>query len=326
MSTPLIYAAAAFGVLFVGKIVGSLALCLINAYIIPGVSLKKYGAGKPKAWAIVTGASDGIGKEFALQLAKAKFNILLLSRTKSKLDAVAEDAKRLNPSAETIVHTFDFATAKEAEYKALEAVIEKMTAEGGFVGVLVNNVGVNHEIPTPFLEESDKVINDIVEVNILAQLKLTKMVAPKMIAMNASTRSQSLILNIGSVAGTVPSGLLSVYSASKAFLRYWSMALGKELKPHRVHVEHVTTYFVTTAMSKIRKPSFTTPTPKAYVASVLSSVGKALDSAPYPAHALLMWILDTFTTEAFRVDQSNGMHVSIRKRALKKREREAKNK
>ena len=74
-------------------------------------------------------------------------------------------------------------------------------------------------------------------------------------------KRRGLILNIGSVAGTgesrqfsvlsrlfcfnaallVPSGLLSVYSASKAFLRYWSIALSTELAPHKVQVEHATT-------------------------------------------------------------------------------------
>ncbi|KAJ3112876.1 hypothetical protein HDU96_004059 [Phlyctochytrium bullatum] len=290
----------------------------------------KYGARVPGAWAVVTGASDGIGKEFALQLSRAGFNVFLVSRTRSKLEAVAKECEALGSSnnksepLETAVYEFDFATASDADYKKLLERIQEITADGGFVGVLVNNVGTNHDIPTPFLEESDVVCDNIVRVNILAQMKLTKLLAPQMIADNKSKVggiAKKLILNIGSVAGTVPSGLLSVYSASKSFLRYWSIALGKELKSSGVHVEHVTTYFVTTAMSKIRRATFTTPTPRAFVASVLKKTGRELDSTPYPAHGLLMWVLNTFTTEGMRVDYSHNLHVSIRKRALRKREK-----
>ncbi|KAJ3100039.1 hypothetical protein HDU97_002523 [Phlyctochytrium planicorne] len=324
MSSAVVYAAAALGTYFLLRNVGELVYSLANAYLIPGKPLTTYGAGNSKAWAIVTGASDGIGKEFALQLAKAKFNVLILARTKSKLDAVAAEAKASNPSANVIVHPFDFSTTKDSDYEALKKAIDGITSDGGFVGVLVNNVGINHDIPTPFLEESEQVVQNIVQVNILAQLKLTQIVAPKMIAYKAAKKQSSLILNIGSVAGTIPSGLLSVYAASKAFLRFWSQALGMELGPKGIHVEHVTTYFVTTAMSKIRRANFSTPTPKVYVKSVLKNVGKSLDSTPFPAHALMMWTINTFTTESFRLWYSNQMHVSIRKRALKKREREAK--
>lgn len=309
---PAVLLIAGIGALVVARHAIVFSSVLVRSYILPGTSLKKYGAGSPENWAVVTGASDGIGKEFALQLAKAKFNVLLLSRTKSKLDAVAEEVRK--GGVQAVVHPFDFSTATDADYATLAKVVQPMN-----VGVLVNNVGVNHEIPISFLEESQAVIDSIIKVNISAQLRVTRLIAPKMVE-----KRRGLILNIGSVAGTVPSGLLSVYSASKAFLRYWSIALSTELAPHKVQVEHATTYFVTTAMSKIRRSSWTTPTAKVYVRSVLSNLGKGFDTAPHASHAILMWILDTFTTESMRVKTSYDMHASIRKRALKKREREAK--
>ncbi|KAI8850825.1 hypothetical protein BC829DRAFT_427354, partial [Chytridium lagenaria] len=192
----LLYAAAAAGVLFIGKYVGSLAFCLFNAYLIPGKSLKKYGAGNPKAWAIVTGASDGIGKEFALQLAKAKFNIVLLARTESKLHAVAEEAKKLSPSIKTVVQPFDFANADNGKYDALAKTIQGLTEDGGFVGVLVNNVGVNHDIPFRSWRNPTRSFRILFKSTFSAQLKLTRIVAPLMISANAASRSSSLILNI----------------------------------------------------------------------------------------------------------------------------------
>jgi 17beta-estradiol 17-dehydrogenase / very-long-chain 3-oxoacyl-CoA reductase len=309
---PAILAVAAVGTLFLARHVLGFLSVLTDAYLTPGKSVKKYMISPGKTYAVITGASDGIGKEFALQLAKAKFNVVLLARTQSKLEAVADEAKKLG--VEAIVVPFDFAKAGKQEYDALEQVLKPLE-----IGVLVNNVGVNHEFPVSFLDESEQVVLDIVQVNIIAQLKVTRLVAPKLVA-----QKKGLILNIGSVAGCIPSGLLATYSASKAFLRYWSQALGMELKPHKVHVEHITTYFVTTSMSKIRRPSWTTPTAKNYVKAVLSGAGKALDSAPYPAHAIVMWVLNTFTTVGLRIQYSNDLHISIRKRALKKKEREAK--
>jgi 17beta-estradiol 17-dehydrogenase / very-long-chain 3-oxoacyl-CoA reductase len=70
-------------------------------------------------------------------------------------------------------------------------------------------------------------------------------------------------------------------------------------------------------MSKIRKPSFTTPTPSAYAQSVLRNIGRATSSSLYPSHALLEWFL-TFFPEQFKIDRGAEMHMSIRKRAIKK--------
>jgi short-subunit dehydrogenase len=61
---------------------------------------------------------------------------------------------------------------------------------------------------------------------------------------NASFRKQGLILNIGSMAGAVPSPMLATYSGTKAFLSTFSSALGEEVKKHNIVVEHVNTYFV----------------------------------------------------------------------------------
>lgn len=69
---------------------------VLDLYVLPGKSLSKFGAAKKGqpgqgAWALVTGATDGIGKEFAIQLAKRGFNVFLVSRTTSKLQAVQEE-------------------------------------------------------------------------------------------------------------------------------------------------------------------------------------------------------------------------------------------
>lgn len=106
-------------------------------------------------------------------------------------------------------------------------------------------------------------------------------------------------------------------------MRSWSQSLAMELEPKGIQVQHVNAYFVTTAMSKIRRPSFTTPTPKAFVASVLKAVGNGcINNVPHFSHALAGWGLGWISDE-LAIRFSRDMHLDIRKRALRKREREA---
>ncbi|KAK5287806.1 hypothetical protein LTR16_003622 [Cryomyces antarcticus] len=138
---------------------------------------------------------------------------------------------------------------------------------------------------------------------------------------------------MASFGGILPTPLLATYSGSKAFLQQWSTALGSELKPHGVHVQLVQSYLVTSAMSKIRRASATIPTPRGFVKAALSKIGRsggaqgiAYTSTPYWSHGLMHWALATFvgTMNGVVVDQNRSMHEGIRKRALRKKERDAK--
>ncbi|KAI9023522.1 hypothetical protein CLU79DRAFT_748925 [Phycomyces nitens] len=311
------YALAAAGALFLGAKAFTFVKMLLEVYVFSGIPLKKFGSGSG-AWAVITGASDGIGKEFADQLAKKKFNVLLVSRTASKLDVIAEELSQ-QYGVETKTFAMDFTKGDANDFAKLGEIIN-----GIRVGVLVNNVGTNHDIPTPFAEEDDKVIQDIVEVNIKGAMRMTKLVLPQM----RKNRS-GLILNLGSFSGLVATPYLSVYSGGKAFLCTWSQALGAEVVSEGIVVENINTYFVVSAMSKIRKPSFLIPLPKPYVATVLSKIGLGCGagtpytSTPYPGHAVANWLIDNVFNSAFWVNHNDSIQKDIRKRALRKREREA---
>ncbi|KAF9183503.1 hypothetical protein BGZ51_004007 [Haplosporangium sp. Z 767] len=290
---------------------------LVDVFFRSGINVKKYGAGRG-GWAVITGASDGIGKEFAFQLASKKLNIVLISRTESKLKAIAEELEQ-KYNVETKVYAMDFTKGADQDYQALQQLLAPIE-----VTILVNNVGTNHEIPTPFEQETDKVIKDIVELNVNAAMKMTKIIVPQMIA-----RKNGLIINLGSFAGLVPTPFLSVYSGSKAFLSSWSQAIGAELAPKGIQVQNVNTYFVVSAMSKIRRASMLIPMPKPYVRSVLGQIGIAggastpYTSTPFYSHAIANWLIDNALTRGFWVKQNYNIQTDIRKRALRKREREA---
>ncbi|CAG8485389.1 6432_t:CDS:2 [Funneliformis caledonium] len=291
---------------------------LFDVYLRPGKSLKQFGAGNG-AWAVITGASDGIGKEFAYQLAAARFNILLISRTESKLQNLSKDIES-KYQVESKTYAMDFAKGDKKDYENLKEIIEKLN-----VGVLINNVATNHEIPTPFILETDEIINNIAEVNIAGFLRITKIVLPRMISSN-----RGLIINVGSFSGMVPTPYLSVYSASKSFMSTFSAALGAELKSKGIVVENLNLYFVISNMSKIRKSSWLVPQPKPCVKSILSKIGVSggasnvpYSSCVYPSHALVNWVITNTFNQSFWVDRGLAQNKNIRERALRKREREA---
>ncbi|KAF5388774.1 hypothetical protein D9757_005616 [Collybiopsis confluens] len=293
----------------------------LQIFVLPGHSLKRYGA-KKGAWALVTGASDGIGKEFAFQLAKAGFNVFLVARNKETLDAAAaEIASKYSVSTKTA--SIDFAKADDAAYESLSSNFQSLN-----VGVLVNNVGKSHAMPAYLTDTPKDEIADIVSINVNATLKVTYSVLPGMIQ-----RRRGLILNIGSFAGSVPSPMLATYSGTKAFLSTFSSALGEEVAQHGITVEHVNTYFVVSKLSKIRKASLMIPHPAPYVRSVLAKIGlpcgaaysrRPNTSTPYWSHAILDYAMTAIDIPTFFISYTHGLHKSIRRRALKKMERESK--
>lgn len=285
----------------------------------PGIPLSRFGARKG-AWAVVTGATAGIGKDFALQLAGKGFNVFLASRTASKLEEIAAEIKAKYPKTETMCHSIDFAAATSADYAALGLALSPLD-----IGILINNVGKSYDEPMFFQDLPDQDSADIVEININATLKVTKLVLPGMVA-----RKRGLILTVGSFAALIPSPLLAVYSGSKAFVSTWSQALGSELKGSGVEVQVLNTYFVVSKLSKIRKSSWMIPMPSTYVRNVLSkigvqggAVGQPHISTPYSGHAPVQWVIDHLMTNTFWLNYNRELHIDIRKRAIKKRERDA---
>lgn len=320
LSQALVYGLLLVGVYKVTTFLLSLGSMLVDLFILPPTDFKKYGAKKGK-WAVITGASDGIGKEYALQLASKGLNIVLVSRTQSKLELLAADIES-KYKVSTKVVAFDVSEDKPANYIHLADAINGLP-----VTVLINNVGLSHSIPVPFLETEEKELRDIITINNTATLKITQIVSPVIAATVADKKSRGLILTMGSFGGLLPTPYLATYSGSKAFLQAWSAALAGELKSQGIDVELVISYLVTSAMSKIRKTSLAIPNPKAFVKATLAKTGRRngaqerfATSTPYWAHALMHFgIENTVGVYSKFANKLNfDMHKSIRTRALKK--------
>ncbi|KAF8435355.1 hypothetical protein L210DRAFT_3506211 [Boletus edulis BED1] len=322
------------GVFTVARFLLKTSLVLAQTFVLPGKNLKKFGATKG-AWAVITGASDGIGKEFALQLAAAGFNTLLVARNEAALNSVAAEIGMSSKTAgkvEARIQLVDFAKNDPSALNALKSVVSGLD-----VGILVNNVGKSHTMPSYFVETAEQEIEDIVTINVNATLRVTHAVLPGMIQRNtnegAECRKRGLILNIGSFAGQVASPMLSTYSGTKAFLTTFTSALAEEVRSHNIIVQNLNTYFVATKMSKIKKSSMLVPTAATYVRSALSKVGLSCGAAltdrpgtttPFWSHALVDYVIHLVGWKSLFISQSHKIMKDKRRRALRKLEREAK--
>jgi hypothetical protein len=167
-------------------------------------------------WAIVTGASSGIGRALALEFAAGGFNVLLTGRNKTALADVAKECStRFRVDTEIVA-------ADLSKTDSIDRLIAAILAKPVRYEILVNNAGfgIHGDFASSDLEQELQLL----QVQLTAPLKLTKAVLPTMI----SNRSGK-ILNVASVYGFAPVPYQSVYSACKAFLLSFSTSLRNEL-------------------------------------------------------------------------------------------------
>lgn len=167
---------------------------------------------------IVTGASDGIGKSIAIELAKEDNKLVLFGRNEERLKSVAAQ------SGDAEYHAFDL-----NDYKAMDKAVSEVL-KAGDVDVLINNAGVWHKMGD--LESiSDELILEIVSTNLTSQIMLTKKLLP-----HIRSRENSFIVNVSSKSGITAQQGQSVYSASKWGLRGFTEVLRTDTKADKVHI------------------------------------------------------------------------------------------
>ena len=165
-------------------------------------------------WALITGASAGIGYELAGIFAANRYNLVLVARNEARLQALAAQLRQ-ESQIETLVLPKDLARPN--------AAAEIFSAVGVPLDVLVNNAGFG--CYGPFAQADLGLQTDLMQVNMVALTQLTHRFLQPMLA-----RRRGRILNVASTAAFQPGPLLSAYYASKAFVYSFSYALANELE------------------------------------------------------------------------------------------------
>jgi short-subunit dehydrogenase len=167
--------------------------------------------------ALVTGASMGLGAEFARVLASEGYDLVLTARSGDRLATLKKEVENLHGITAHVL------VADLVDARAPVAIHDHLQKAGIEIDVLVNNAGFG--MHGKFHESSLETELDMVQVNIIALLHLTKLFVRDMVA-----RRRGRIVNVASTAAFQAGPLQAVYYASKAFVLSFSEAIGNELK------------------------------------------------------------------------------------------------
>ncbi|APE43802.1 hypothetical protein BOO69_10545 [Sulfitobacter alexandrii] len=175
-------------------------------------------------WTLITGASDGLGAEFAKLAAKHGRNVVLTARSENRLEALAEDLRA--DGVDVVVIPADLNDLAEVDR------LWSAATDGRRIDFLVNNAGLGRNGPfgTDGGAGWDMELSSI-DVNVRALTRLMRLAIPHM-----TEAGSGRILNVASVAGFLPGPNMAVYHATKAFVLHLSEAVAHELRNTRVTV------------------------------------------------------------------------------------------
>ncbi len=173
--------------------------------------------------ALITGASGGLGYEFAKIFASRKCDLVLIARSKEKLDAIKAELEE-KYSVNVLVIAKDL-----TEDGAVDAVYDRLRILGIRIDYLVNNAGFGDN--NCYFDTAWQRQEQMVKLNVLALMHLTHLFGNDM-----RRRGDGRILNVASIAAFMPGPYMAVYYASKAFVLSFSQAIGAELRKDGVTV------------------------------------------------------------------------------------------
>ncbi|MCX8492842.1 MAG: SDR family NAD(P)-dependent oxidoreductase [Chthoniobacterales bacterium] len=174
--------------------------------------------------ALITGATAGLGAEFARQLASVASRLILVGRREERLSSLSDALKILHPNLRIDCFKADLSQSTERERLTAWIIREEVP-----LNLLINNAGLGEL--GPFDSADWERLAPLLEVNVTALTHLTHLLLPML-----RSQSPSGILNVSSVAGFYPLPEMAVYAATKAYVTSFSEALRMELAPEGITV------------------------------------------------------------------------------------------
>uniref|UniRef100_A0A7N6FCN5 Hydroxysteroid (17-beta) dehydrogenase 3 n=1 Tax=Anabas testudineus TaxID=64144 RepID=A0A7N6FCN5_ANATE len=227
-------------------------------------------------WAVVTGASEGIGRAYAFALAERGMNVVIMSRTKETLNQVAKEIGETTGQRVKVIVT-DF--TKENVFSEIEDQLKDLN-----IGVLVNNVGMLPSvIPCRFLDSADldQIITKVINCNVKTMAKVRVYMG------------KGVIVNISSGIASIPFPLYSMYAASKVFVERFSQGLQAEYKAKGIIIQAVAPFGISTRMAAYQKPNIVTLSPEDFVKSSLQYLRAGDKTNGSVCHTVLDWLLQS---------------------------------
>ncbi|KAF7458612.1 putative 3-ketoacyl-CoA reductase [Cryptosporidium felis] len=257
-------------------------------------------------WAIITGASDGIGKALAEELVKERLNLLLIGRNEEKLREVVKELNRmgvLQNKQEIKYYIMDF--RDKSCYFRFREYLNSLED----IGLLINNVGVSYPFAQFFEETSIELIDELIEVNVRSVILMTRLVYEVMKKSGSSQLKSD--------------PLYSAYAATKCVSESLCRSLQAECQSGNIIIQCHTPMLVTTKMSKVKRETIFVISPKRFAVESLKKLKSGYSAyttiVPYFWHKLELLaanIIPFPIWNKIRLSQTKR----IRERALKKKE------
>ncbi len=186
---------------------------------------------------LLTGAGSGIGQQLAIKLAAKGANLILLGRTRSKLEETTKKCESFGVSVRILEGDL-------ADLKSISEIVRNALAFFGHIDVLMNNAGVlsyKH-----FENERTDELVQLFQTNVLAPMVLIRELLPHL-----RTRREAAIVNTGSIFGSIAFAYFAAYCSSKSALRGFSEALRRELQDTKISVTYVAPRATKTGLANV---------------------------------------------------------------------------
>ncbi|KAF8018525.1 hypothetical protein BT93_H3413 [Corymbia citriodora subsp. variegata] len=242
--------------------------------------LRDYGS-----WAVVTGATDGVGKALAFELASEGLNLVLVGRNPGKLEAASSELrKRHGETVEVKTVIADFAKLRGEEITAAMAG----ATEGLDVGLLVNGAGMAYPYARYFHEVDRELMESMLGVNLNAVVWVTKGVIDGMLK-----KKRGAILNMGSASSMYASAypLQTLYASTKAFMAMFSRCMSLEYKEQGIDIQCQVPLFIATKMTMLRSRPMLVPSAKMFSRASVRWIGYECQCNPYWSHAVQGFVM-----------------------------------
>ena len=247
----------------------------------------RYGKG---SWALVTGAGQGIGESWAKELAKKNFNLVLVDLQ----DKVHNLASSLKDTYKIEVKSLALDVSSDG---TVEQIMDSL--KGLDISILINNVGIIWI--GEFSKQTKEEIKRLMKINVESVIELSRNILPLM--MNRNLRSA--IVFMSSISGVQGAPYFSIYSATKAFLRFFALSLSGEIKS-KVDVLSVEPILVSTGMTNFLDPSERVSTSDDTVQEALSVLGRELETIGSRKHQAIY-------ERSIKMDQATIVDINARR-------------